>query len=322
MSTADRRLNAVADSLSARERAIIAISCSNRDEQPDERLTKYMPPDQQQEFDRLVGAVERAIDEFYSNCILWCEWTHQTDLEMAWLECLAGMRDRESQLVAALKARGVVVRKAASASRQPKRETVVLTTLPLPGRGFRRDVPLLLGTLIHEEDAPPPDWASAVRSLATSVREAVEVRWQELAATETVLGEMAEAFGADCCHQRLRNALDAVRKKLMELYEAILPFAGRFRLPEPDARFLENFHDRVDWDAFESPELVEANVRAQDRLAWLSQDERAALEEIEARWKGEAQSLKATPARDISRDVPVLPAGRRRRKPTKAAGRT
>ena len=73
MTSADRRLDAVATGLTARERAIIAMACTNRDEQPDERLIKYMPPDQQQEFDRLVGAVERAVDEFYSNCILWCE---------------------------------------------------------------------------------------------------------------------------------------------------------------------------------------------------------------------------------------------------------
>lgn len=129
----------------------------------------------------------------------------------------------------------------------------------------------------------------------SSVREAVEVRWQELAATEIVLGEMAEAFGADCCHQRLRAALDAVRRKLIELYEGIVPFAGSFSLAEPEERFVNGTRGHVDWNALKSPEQGAANARPPDRRAWLSQNERAALEEIEARWRDEARSQRRPP---------------------------
>lgn len=173
-------------------------------------------------------------------------------------------------------------------------------------------MPLLLGTLVHEEPAPPEHWKAALRLLSASVREAVELRWKELAATEIVLGEMAEAFGADCCHQRLRAALDAVRGKLIDLYEAVIPFAGSFSLPEPDDRLVNSTRGHVDWDALKSPEQAGANATTQDRRAWLSQNERAVLEEIEARWKDEAQSL--TPLREVTKDVPALPLGRRRSK--------
>jgi hypothetical protein len=125
---------------------------------------------------------------------------------------------------------------------------------------------------------------------------------------------MPDALGGNCCHRRLRDALDAVRKKLLDLYEAVLPFSDPFRLPEPADRFLEIARSRVDWDAFKSKE-DEATSHQQSQRAWLGKDERAALEEIEACWKAEAQSLKPSPARDISRVVPVLPAGRRTKKP-------
>ena len=113
-----------------------------------------------------------------------------------------------------------------------------------------------------------------------------------------------------------------MRTKLLDLYESVLPFTDPFLLPEPADWYLENARGRVDWDALKSPEQAAASVSPQDRWAWLGKDERAALEEIEACWKAEAQRLKPSPACDISRVVPVLPAGRRRRKPAKPARRT
>lgn len=312
MSAADRRLDAVADGLTARERAIIAISSSNRDEQPDERLIKYMPADQEDEFNRLVTAVEHAVDEFWSNCILWCEWINHADLEMAWLECLASMLDRESQLVAALKTHGVTVRGGTKPSRQSRRPALVLRPMRIPGRGFRRDVPLLFGTLVHEEPPPPEHWRAAVSALSSSVREAVEVRWKELAATEIVLAEMAEAFGADCCHQKLRASLDAVRAKLVELYEAIIPFTGSFSLPEPEEHFLRGTRDHVEWQAFKGSSDAIGDVTIASSRSWLKENDRLALEALEAHWKDEAQSLKSAVANDVVRNVPALPSGRRR----------
>ena len=72
MTTADRRLDAVTTGLTARERAILTIGIWNRSEEPEDRLLKYMPPEQKEEFERLVKAVENANDEFWSDCSLWC----------------------------------------------------------------------------------------------------------------------------------------------------------------------------------------------------------------------------------------------------------
>ncbi len=315
MTTADRRLDAVTTGLTARERAILTIGIWNRSEEPEDRLIKYMPPEQKEEFERLVKAVENANDEFWSDCSLWCEWIQQADIELAWLESISAVFARQAKLVAALKVQGVAVREEAKASRlASSRQALILPPMPPPGRGFHRDIPRLLGVALHEEDPPPENWEGAIRSLSDSVREAVEVRWQDLAATEIALGELAEAFGADCCNPKLREVLDAVRRKLLDHYASVLLFTGPFRLPEPAERFLEIARSRVDWDAFKSKE-DQATSHQQSQRAWLSQEQRAALEEIEARWKDEARSLKPSPARDIIRGVPALPAGPRRRKP-------
>ena len=314
MTTADRRLDALTTGLTARERAILVIGLLHRAEEPDERLLKYMPPEQKDEFERVVRAVENANDEFWSDCGPWCEWIQQADIALAWLESIDALFARQAQLVAALKVHGVAVREEAKTTRRSSLQALILSPMPTPTRGFRRDVPRLLGVAIGEEEPPPEDWKSAVTCLAASVREAVEVRWQELAATEIALGELSQAFGADCCHPSLRDTLDAVRKKVIDLYQAALSFTAPFALPEPAERYLENARGRVDWDALKSPEQAAAGVTPQDRRAWLGKDARAALEEIEACWKAEAQSLKPSPAHDINRDVPALPAGRRRRK--------
>jgi hypothetical protein len=314
VTSADRRLDALTTGLTVRERALLALGYWHRDEEPDERLLKYMPPEQKDEFERLLNAVENANGQLYSDSSIWCEWLQQADIEMAWLESIGALFARQSQLVAALKVHGVAVREEAKTTRRSSLQALILSPMPTPRRGFRRDVPRLLGVAIREEEPPPEDWKSAVTCLAASVREAVEVRWQELAATEIALGELAQAFGADCCHPSLRDTLDAVRKKVIDLYQAALPFTAPFALPEPAERYLENARGRVDWDALKLAADADAVLLSVDKRAWLRQEERIALEEIEAQWKEEARSQKPSPSRDINRDVPALPAGRRRRK--------
>jgi hypothetical protein len=314
VTSADRRLDALTTGLTVRERALLALGYWHRDEEPDERLLKYMPPEQKDEFERLLNAVENANGQLYSDSSIWCEWLQQADIEMAWLECLAGLLARQAQLVAALKAVGVTAREETNAARRSRRQAVNLRPMPTPRRGFCRDIPRLCGVIVIEEPSPPDNWEDAVRSLATSVRQELEVRWQELAATEVTLGQLAEAFGADCCHPSLRDVLDALRKKVVDLYQAVLPFTVPFALPEPAERYLENARGRVDWDALKLAADADAVLLSVDKRAWLRQEERIALEEIEAQWKEEARSQKPSPARDVTRDVPALPAGRRRRK--------
>ena len=74
---------------------------------------------------------------------------------------------------------------------------------------------------------------AAARFLPVEVREAAEIRWKELAATAISADCRAHLSRDDLCHRRLRDALDAVHKKLFDLDEAVLPFAGPFGLLEP-----------------------------------------------------------------------------------------
>jgi hypothetical protein len=128
VTTADRRLDVLTAGLTARERAILAIGCWIRGEEPDERLIKYMPPGQKEEFERLVTAVENANDEFWSDCSIWCEWIHQSDIELAWLESISALFARQAKLLAALKVQGVAVREEAKAARRSSRQALIRST--------------------------------------------------------------------------------------------------------------------------------------------------------------------------------------------------
>src|SRR5450756_346106 len=155
MTTADRRLDALTTGLTVRERALLALGYWHRDEEPDERLLKYMPPEQKDEFERLLNAVDNANGQLYSDSSIWCEWLQQADIEMAWLESIGALFARQSQLVAALKVHGVAVREEAKTTRRSSLQALILSPMPTPRRGFRRDVPRLLDVAIREEEPPP-----------------------------------------------------------------------------------------------------------------------------------------------------------------------
>jgi hypothetical protein len=152
-----------------------------------------------------------------------------------------------------------------------------------------------------------PQWHCVVASSFEVAALCRAKRWATKSASATTASPSRTSKAAPRSTSRITTRVDH--------YASVLLFTGPFRLPEPADRYLENARGRVDWDALKSPEQAAASVSPQDRRAWLGKDERAAMEEIEACWKAEAQSLKPSPPHDITRDVPALPAGRRMRKP-------
>lgn len=78
------------------------------------------------------------------------EWLHQSDVAMAWLECLAGFLEQERAL-----------RKLAGKS---------VPGMPKPARGFVREMPVFWGDAATGPDEPPESWEAAVALLVAEVR--------------------------------------------------------------------------------------------------------------------------------------------------------
>jgi hypothetical protein len=276
-----RRLEGVAKGLRPRERALIRLRWWMDGTEADERLMKYTPEHEKAEVQRLVTAVGRANDEFYRASAVWCEWLHQVDVQMAWLECLAAFRKRTDQLTRAFKTKGVTVREAGRRASRAGGEAVVVDGLPSPRRGFVRETPMLLGTRDPDPE-PPTSWREAEARLVGSLKSDVLFRWQELVAMERVMAELCEALGGDFVHADVKSAMEACRAKILDLHAAVQPYSGRFVLPEPEERFLEWAKGLVDWDAIRPAQ--EGNANPYDPRKYMGEEERRRLEEDEEQW--------------------------------------
>ena len=131
------------------------------------------------------------------------EWANAEEITFAWLECLAAFVARES--TRPLGSRGV-------------------PDLPPPGRGFNRDLPMAHGRQIGEDDPVPATWEEAVETLTRQMRKAVETRWRGVLMFEEAFALGCAAFGHDVVHARLRNAVVALRAKVLDLHHAMQPF--------------------------------------------------------------------------------------------------
>ena len=138
------------------------------------------------------------------------EWAHTEDVTMAWLEILAAFVARER-------------------IRPPGRGK--LPALPSPGRGFVRDLPMTWGEKCGEDDPLPENWEAAVETLTRQMRRAVDLRWRGVLAFQEAIVLGGEAFGHDVVITRVREAVAALRAKVLDLHQAMQPFVT-FDLPE------------------------------------------------------------------------------------------
>lgn len=81
-------------------------------------------------------------------------------------------------------------------------------------------------------------------ALGTTLRESIQMRWQELLEVEQVLEEIAAEFdGEDLAHPRERQALTEGKEKLKELHRQVQEYAGPFDLPGPDEAEMEQMRE-------------------------------------------------------------------------------
>ena len=211
--TTEKRLTDLALGLTVRERVLLAIRPWLTGEVPADQLARNCPEADRQEMESLFHAIERGNQLLGDAVAFSLEWLNAEEITFAWLECLAAFvaRERTRPL--------------------PKR---ALPDLPPPGRGFHRDLPMSRGRQIGEDDPVPATWEEAVETLTRQMRKAVETRWRGVLMFEEAFALGCAAFGHDIVHARLRNAVVALRAKVLDLHQAMQPFES-FHLPELSA---------------------------------------------------------------------------------------
>ena len=210
MTTTEKRLNDLSQGLTVRERVVLAIRPWLAGEVPADDLARNCPEADRQEMEAFFHAIERGNQLLGDAVAFSLEWLNSEEITMAWLECLAAFvaRERTRPL--------------------PKRP---LPDLPPPGRGFVRDLPMAHGRQIGEDDPIPATWEEAVKTLTSQLRRAGETRWRGVLLFEEAFALGCEAFGHEVVHARMRNALVALRAKVLDLHQAMQPFEA-FTLPE------------------------------------------------------------------------------------------
>ena len=210
MTTTGKRLDDLVLGLTVRERVLLAIRPWLAGEEPADGLARNCPEPDRPEMERLFHAIERGNQLLGEAVAFSLEWANAEEITMAWLECLAAFLARER-------------------ARPPGGRA--LPPLPAPKRGFVRDLPMTRGRQIGEDDPLPDTWEEARETLNFQMRRNVEVRWRGVLIFEEAFALGSAAFGHDIVHARMRVAVVALRAKVLDLHQAMQPFAA-FALPE------------------------------------------------------------------------------------------
>lgn len=268
MTVPEKRLDAATDALTARERAILILRPWIAGGEGDDRLRKHMPAEQKAE----VARIEKAINEYnqylFQTLSYVVEWLWNADVELAWLECLDGFVKRENA----------------------SRGHHSLPALPSPGRAFTRDLPMLFGQLVVDDDErPPSNWDEARAWLAHDIGRTLKLRWGEYVAWHQVRAELEEIMGEEMQHLELREHIETIGRKVKEMHAVLEGLVGEVELGPPTDEQLGVARSHLhDWDALKpGPPPGHAIGRP-----WMPREELADLEALETRLAAELRAKK------------------------------
>ena len=203
MSTTEKRLDALGSVLTVRERLTLVMRGWLNDEQWDERLVRFIPPSDKQEYDELVRVIENTNSNLMQILAFNLEWLRNLEMEVS----------RFLIIDAVLK------------------HCSPLPELPPPVLGFVSDLPSLWGTSVSIATSPPRDWQEARDRMLDELQRGFGTRCDELLAVEETLAALSEAFDEPMGHQRLLTAFPPFRAKLQQIGEALGPFGGDWTIP-------------------------------------------------------------------------------------------
>ncbi len=272
MTAPEKRLDEAVLGLTARERAILILRPWLAGGEADHRLRKNAPADQKAEVERIENAIGDWNQEFHGAVWATTEWVCQESIQLGFLECLDAFLVRERVLLAAVHA-----------------DAINLPPLPEPGRWLKRDLPLLFGTRVFEDDEDElVDWPAQRQQFIHGLRQAIELRWNDLTARRLVIAEVEALMGEPMLHRQTQETIDAIGLKLLKMYEALQAFE-RFALPDPDAERIADMRGWVRWDDLK---LTGPTAAPNNGRPWMPPAELAELEALEARLAAELRAKK------------------------------
>lgn len=237
-----RRLDKVETQLSAKQRVVAWLQAHKRGEEPDRKLTEWMPPDQKREYDRLSGLVDGVNNRLLGHVAFWQRSIVEMEVELGWLESLSAWQARAELLAAYLRNHHKIqVRERKPGARGGKR-TLLVEPLPRTWRGLQTELKYLYGGQSDEEGyrSHPPQGEQLASVLAAMIGTGVQMRWQDLEAVEAVLQEVAaELDGESPALPETREALDGCRKVVREIAGELQRWSGPVALPSPADENLE-----------------------------------------------------------------------------------
>jgi hypothetical protein len=243
-----RKLETLANALTAKERAVLWMRACCAGDEPDHRLRTYCPPEDRAEFERYVSSVEHGSGEIHGQLIILLEWLANTESEMHWLriyDLLAG-QVREMEKV--------------TGKRAPKLQ---------PPWNTNRQVPIAWGTLLHPDRPVPRSWDDHREMSKRELRTSLELRWRDLAVIDEVLSELERVFGEPLLHHDVAERLDWFRESLQRLSSE---YGGPIERGAPDLERVQVLRE-----AFGLDELGEDD----DPRARMHETNRASLEAFE-----------------------------------------
>jgi hypothetical protein len=207
----DSSLSKLMPTLSARERAVLALRAQRTGEDP-VAVRASMPPEQRHEYNRFMALA------FVAGCQMGA-LVHVIKNQVENLEFDLDRID--------------LLERAATMLEEDDPESVAAR----PVRNWRQHTR-------RKQQVTVPDF---LRSLAAELREDAYkelcVRWQELRAVEIVCEDIRQSSdGEDAMHPDVRDWLDACRKMAMDYIERL----GKKRLPEPSDDYLQRTRGLVD----------------------------------------------------------------------------
>ena len=264
MTVPEKRLDAAAEGLTAKERAVLILRPWLAGGEGEHRLRKYAPADQTAEIKRIEDAINAYNVNLHGALTIGLEWLWRTETLLAWLECLDGFLRQQSPASA--------------------------RSLPPPGRAFHRDLPILWDRLLDDNEPLPRDWHEARERLVREVTGDLKLRWTEQIAMRRVADELESEMGEGMVHVENRNPAEAIGRKILELQEGLEALVEPIELGLPTEEQLKSARDYVDWDALRPP--APNFALNGDGRPWMTVEERAELEELEARLAAELRARK------------------------------
>ena len=255
MTGKDSRLDRLAESLTARERAVLILQAWKEGKREDRSWRWTMPDEQAVEFNRLIDLMNGVNIRLGPLVIALRLEVDKLSLRLGWLSTIAlwqlhaytiademELHDDDHDESTSLKKRSTKRTPAKAARERARAAFHQGPTAPVPH----------LPELDLEGEGSMIDELVAYKKKV--LRKGIDEQWRQLRTVEIVVADAQKEFGGeDPAHPEMRHVLDHVKEELQGLHEDVRRYTGPFELAEPG-------EDEIGWVR----SIVEQGVRPPD----------------------------------------------------------